>query len=454
MFVTALCIVLSFWTYNAFSHTIYSAYQQRLSDVLNYVEAHIDIDDLSECVRTGRESDKYRELRDFCDNICDNVTIQYLYICKPVYENGKYGMLSILAADTTYNRVNNPDGLYLGYVTENGYSDKEVKNFMTLMDKEGINFFKNRSEWGYDYTAMKVLTDSRGERFGALCVDFEVDDMEKSINTYLVVDMCIVVILGIMFTAFFLRWINLNITDPISKLKESVVAFAAKSHNKKELSRLNYINPGINTGNEVEELSDAVVQMTEDIRSYIRNVLDAEDKVENMRHQVDYMGSVAYQDPLTKVKNKAWYEKAKDRLDQEIASGLARFGLAMVDLNRLKMVNDNYGHERGDEYIFGTCRLICSVFVHSGVCRIGGDEFVVILENTDFDNREFLMAKLTASLEKASGDETRDPWRRYSAAVGLAVFDSDIDNSVDDVFRRADSMMYEDKQRQKATRRE
>jgi GGDEF domain-containing protein len=51
----------------------------------------------------------------------------------------------------------------------------------------------------------------------------------------------------------------------------------------------------------------------------------------------------------------------------------------MFDLNDLKHINDRYGHERGDEYIVNCCRLICQVFKHSPVFRIGGDEFVALL---------------------------------------------------------------------------
>jgi diguanylate cyclase (GGDEF)-like protein len=193
--------------------------------------------------------------------------------------------------------------------------------------------------------------------------------------------------------------------------------------------------------------------MTDDIKSYIRNAVDAEDRVQDMKNQMNYMGSVVYQDALTQVKNKAWYEKTKERVDKEIKNGRARFAIVMVDLNQLKVVNDTYGHERGDEYIFGSCHQICGVYVHSSVCRIGGDEFVVLLENSDYDNRAFLLDRLKTAFEESSTDVTRHPWERYSAAVGMAVYVRSDDGSIDEVFRRADSQMYEDKQRQKAERR-
>ena len=453
IFVVSLCVVLSYLSYSSFSRSLYRSYELRLDDVLKYVDKHIDKDDLAECTRTKVESPKYKELRDFMDNICDNFGVHYLYIMMPKYENGNYGMECILSADTTYNRKNNPDGLYLGYITTDEYSDEEVISFMNRLGTDGITYLKNYSDWGYDYTAMEVLKDSAGNRFGFLCVDIEVNNLERTINRFLVLNVCIVIALGILFTALFLAWINTNVTDPISRLKESVVSFASRSHNNKELSKLNYNDPEIRTRNEVEELSDAVSQMTSDIKTYIGNMLDAEDKVEVMKNQVSHMGEVVYQDALTRVKNKAWYDMIKDRLDDDIENGRARFGIVMIDLNWLKVVNDTYGHERGDEYISGSCHTICGVFVHSSVARVGGDEFVVLLERADYDNRDDLLSRLRAAFENSSNDETREPWLRYSAAMGMAIYDKDNDGSVDDVFKRADTLMYKDKQKQKASRR-
>ena len=58
-------------------------------------------------------------------------------------------------------------------------------------------------------------------------------------------------------------------------------------------------------------------------------------------------------------------------INDDIKEGTAEFGIIMMDLNNLKYVNDNYGHERGNDYIFGSCRLLCEIFAHSAVYRVG-----------------------------------------------------------------------------------
>ena len=118
----------------------------------------------------------------------------------------------------------------------------------------------------------------------------------------------------------------------------------------------------------------------------------------------------------------------------------------MVDMNDLKKINDVHGHKAGDMYIKGCCHLICETFKHSPVYRIGGDEFVAILQGQDLENRQSLVEGLRNDLSEAYSNEDLDPWLRYSAAVGMADYASD-DNTFELVFKRADQAMYEDKKR-------
>ena len=86
-------------------------------------------------------------------------------------------------------------------------------------------------------------------------------------------------------------------------------------------------------------------------------------------------------DALTKVRNKRAYDLEVQRVEQELRDGKTDVGIAMIDMNFLKRTNDIYGHEQGNASLQKLCQTICGVFKHSPVFRIGGDEFVVILEN-------------------------------------------------------------------------
>ena len=82
-------------------------------------------------------------------------------------------------------------------------------------------------------------------------------------------------------------------------------------------------------------------------------------------------------DSLTGVGNKTAYIKKTNEINEQIRNGFKDFAVVMIDINGLKAVNDNYGHANGDLYIKGCCHIICEVFKHSPVYRIGGDEFAV-----------------------------------------------------------------------------
>ena len=148
-------------------------------------------------------------------------------------------------------------------------------------------------------------------------------------------------------------------------------------------------------------------------------------------------------DSLTHVKNRVCYEAKENELQQKISSGInISFAIAVFDINNLKLVNDTYGHEMGDYYIINSCQLICKCFKNSPVYRIGGDEFVVILEETDYDNREENISLFKEKIEMIL-KEAEVPWERVSIACGLAAFDPETDHNVTDIFKRADNLMYE-----------
>ena len=450
-FITLLCLVLSIMTYHTYNNSIYESYNRRMTDILNYVYSHIEIDDLSECVDSSVESEQFKEMMTFMDSIMEDFDIHFLYIVKPVMDRDPIVMMNIFSADTAEGRATDPDGYYLGLLLDGVYEEKDVITYNEMMQKDEITYFKNFSTWGYDYTAALPLINSEGEHFAVLCVDIQVEDVERAIRSYTIINI-IIIILGILFMIIFIVWMNHNVTEPIGQLEKSVVSFAMRSHEQKNPDLLNYEDPHIHSHNEVESLANAVNQMSNDMQLYAKNILDAEGKVQVMRTKVSHMDIVAYQDALTHVKNKAWYDKIEKRIDSDIAKGTARFGIVMVDLNCLKQINDTYGHEHGNDYIFGSCHQICIIFDHSPVFRIGGDEFVILLENRDYDDRENLINTLKVAFAKSSEDQKREPWDRYSAAIGYSIFDAATDKAMNDVFKRADEAMYKDKVASKKAR--
>lgn len=174
----------------------------------------------------------------------------------------------------------------------------------------------------------------------------------------------------------------------------------------------------------------------------------------HMKDHISDLNKRAYVDALTSVRNKGAYttyiEDMQKRMD-EGGSQETAFAVGVFDCDNLKRINDRYGHEKGDVYLKTASRLICHVFQHSPVFRIGGDEFSVILQNADYENREVLVQQFKDGMAEISASAKHE-WEEAHIAMGIAVYDSQRDRSVNDVIRRADEGMYENKRGRKAGR--
>ena len=148
-------------------------------------------------------------------------------------------------------------------------------------------------------------------------------------------------------------------------------------------------------------------------------------------------------DALTGVRNRHAFLEAEAKIDRLIAEKRqGPFAMTVLDVNDLKKVNDEKGHQAGDEYLREACRIVCETFAHSPVFRIGGDEFAVISQGNDYARIDALLEKLDARNREAvrSGG--------LVVAAGMAKYEGE--PTVAPVFSRADHEMYENKSRLKA----
>jgi diguanylate cyclase (GGDEF)-like protein len=194
-------------------------------------------------------------------------------------------------------------------------------------------------------------------------------------------------------------------------------------------------------------------QMEADMNLNINALIDAQVALRETEEKANSMQELAVKDSLTGIRNKTAYDYEVEKLEKDIADGFIEFGLAMVDLNFLKKINDTYGHEKGNISIRRLCMLVCEVFDHSPVFRIGGDEFIVILKFRDYKNVDALIEDFNNRLNDIQNDDELNPWEKISAAIGYHKFEKNVDKTVDDVFKKADQAMYKHKVAMKAERK-
>ena len=449
VFILLLCILFVILSYFRFSKRLYLDYDSRLENVVDYVERHTDADDLRECIRTGVTSEKFDELQQFLNGMVDDFDLMYLYIVIPDPENGL--MYSVCSATSDAERAAGEEDYYLMEPVE-GYTRETLNRFLSFWDIPGYSFFEENSDWGNCYTCCKPLAASDGEVIALICADLDPGALHRDVTRYVVSGLLMTALVGGVFMAILFFWIRQNITDPILALEKSARDFAALTTTRPDPSTLRFVEPDIHTENEVQSLSASLVQMSRSLTKSVRSILSAEARVRSAEQEAEGMARLAYQDALTHVKSKAAYADVLAELNEQIRIGTAEFAILMLDMNGLKRINDGYGHERGDIYLVGSCQLVCRVFKHSPVYRIGGDEFIVLLRGQDYENRDALAKELCSRFRALEADASLQPWERYSAAGGIAVYDPDSDADAESVQRRADEAMYRTKQELKQGR--
>lgn len=124
------------------------------------------------------------------------------------------------------------------------------------------------------------------------------------------------------------------------------------------------------------------------------------------------------------------------------------FSIIMIDLDDFKNVNDNLGHEAGDNLLILIATAIKdSIRTDDIACRMGGDEFVVICPNTNENGAELLASKISKNINKIVLDIKDQKWQA-SCSTGMATYSS---NTIDkkDLLRIADNQMYKAKRKSK-----
>ncbi len=446
LFFAALTLVLSYTTYRIFTNAMYERNKSQMTEIVNYIDRMFERDDMATCARTYVESPKFIQFKHFMDVLADYYSrdVEKLYIMQILEPGESPRTREICAGLKLEERLDDSVSAWvLGRASENWLTPKQEDQFYEVQTgREDVFLFK-QSPQGNTYTLARPLISSSGDHYAVLCVDIAIDEINAMVSHNVLVNIGMIVLFGMIFIILVLIWVHIKIVRPLRDVEKSVADYAEKAEGKNDPEDLVYNSPKIWVRNEVWALAEGVTKLSICMQGYVRRILAAKNETLGLKQQV-------YQDALTHVKNKAAYDRKAEDLQSEIALDGAEFGILMADLNNLKHINDTYGHEQGNEYIIGGCRLVCEVFSHSPVYRIGGDEFVVVLEGKDFSNRDELMKELREKTKACMEDTSVQPWKRFSVAVGMSIYEKGDD--VDSVLRRADAAMYIEKKRMKGGR--
>jgi diguanylate cyclase (GGDEF)-like protein len=164
-----------------------------------------------------------------------------------------------------------------------------------------------------------------------------------------------------------------------------------------------------------------------------------------LRNALLYQKAVAeaHKDPLTQISNRAAFDEALNREICSFKRHDTNFSLMMIDIDFFKNVNDTYGHIAGDKVIKSVSQVISKTLRRSDeVFRYGGEEFVVLLSNTNIDGAQFIAERVRREIKKM----TIHSHEKINITASIGIASSCGQNDVADTLYLADKALYQAKE--------
>jgi len=466
--VFVLSTVITLIGFYIFRKGMYVQYESHLGDVVKLVESYVDLEDIDACLETNTESEKFSSFVHFVDRIQASYSLDSIILSRPFIKDGKYDIIFITSGYVERQRrgeqISAFPPLNLGDmmakyfppgVVERIYKDFEVGHGMKFNETP----YSTGKEKGVSYSVAHTVFDSNGNPSVLISAGMPITFIHVVMRQYLLGITITAIIVCAIVLSFIILWLKNRILSPLNSIEVAARALEEKCRTEKDPEKIIFSIPKLESGDEFESMAETLTNMSEIVRNFIRDAIKSAVKVDSLERNLDetqqkaeQLELLAIKDSLTGIRNKTAYDEEVKKIIWEIENGNNEFGVAMIDLNYLKRINDTFGHEKGNISIIKLCQLVCAIFSHSPVFRIGGDEFVVILRNRDYKNVDSLVRQFNFELEEIAGNEELEPWEKISGAIGYAKFDKESDSSYDNVFRRADKAMYERKKEMKAMR--
>ena len=396
---------------------------EKMMGVAKTAGAMLNGDELADIKDSDIGSKRHNEILSKLKIFSDNFEFEYIYVVRPE-DDGKF----IFIADP-----DEEDPAEYGEPIVDSPALRAAGNGKAAVDRVSIG-----DEWGKFYTAYCPVMTADGEIGGIVGVDFDAEWYENQLtknSAYIIFSSAFSLVIG----GSMMMLVTMKLKQKLDRINEETESISADV-----TTLLDEINsesgyspavkePEITNGKSeaesgIERLSSEVKVIKEDLRKYI-----------------DFVHVKAYTDGMTGVGNKTAYLELVRTINDELADGEINFSIAVFDVDGLKLVNDEFGHETGDDLINGTAACIKNVFGAENVYRIGGDEFIAVLRDYSSEDMERAFAKLDEEIKRINADYKAGKKVMIAFSRGYATFDSGLDKAFKNVFRRADKKLYEDK---------
>lgn len=191
----------------------------------------------------------------------------------------------------------------------------------------------------------------------------------------------------------------------------------------------------ISTQNSIEQLKQANQELEQKVVSRTRELEETQNKLIEQ----------ANRDPMTNLYNRRYFNEIIQNLIQISQREKTTICIMVIDIDDFKTINDTYGHSIGDDVINCIADIFRKTVRISDISiRFGGEEFVIILPNTNLKNGEILCEKLREVVENTPVVVSDNKDVNFTISIGLSMICLD-DNSVETALQKADKALYKSK---------
>lgn len=197
----------------------------------------------------------------------------------------------------------------------------------------------------------------------------------------------------------------------------------------------------------VSTLIESTQQVSEGNTSLHDNLMASKKEADELRVELEKVRAESQTDPMTRLLNRKGFEIELDALKEDPEYAQQSHALLIGDIDKFKNINDNYGHIFGDKVIKIVATALSKMTQGKDlVARFGGEEFLVVLPDTDLKGASVVAEKIRTSLEKGRvyNPKTGEEIKRITISIGVT--NLLIDEDIIDAIARADEALYRAKE--------
>lgn len=179
----------------------------------------------------------------------------------------------------------------------------------------------------------------------------------------------------------------------------------------------------------------------------ITNIKKLQNELNNKTKELELLASL---DSLTKLYNRRYFSKTSEHIFNLAIRDKHDLSIIMIDIDDFKIINDTYGHEIGDKTLINIASILKRYSRKSDIiCRYGGEEFLILLPSTSVNNAQKFAQMIHNKIKKSVFKIDDDKELKYTVSIGISQIDRINDLDVKEIINRADSALYDAKNKGK-----